>query len=318
MLQPMAPDARDGVLLVGYGTVSDLRDLPEYLTRLRGGRPPAGELVAELRRRYAAIGSSPLLRNTLLQAQALEQRLGVPVRVAMRLWHPTIAEVLSELADGSLDRLCVLPLAPFNVDTYVSAVSDAARQLGAHAPGLPQLVPVRSWSSHPGLSRAHADQIRAHAPALDDTTSILLTAHSLPLAMGAAVARYRERVEQCRAAVQADLGRPVELCFQSQGDSGGKWLGPDVRTAVEAARSRGPMHLVVAPLGFLAEHLETLYDLDIECAGWAREAGLEMTRVPALGTAAGLIDVLADVARHALDAERPPAAGRVAPASAEP
>jgi ferrochelatase len=286
-----------GALFLAHGTVSDLDEIPAFLARIRHGRPPPPELVAETRRRYQLIGRSPLLEVTREQAAKVESRLGLPVLVGMRLSDPSVESALERAAALSLERLAVVPLAPFSVHVYgahAEKVASAARDAGGRMPEL-RLVPP--WGTHEALVRAHAQAIR---PWLEQGTLLVLTAHSLPLAVIRAGDGYQTQVEASARAVGAALGVEAELAYQSQGFDGGEWLGPSLLETFEHARERGVRRVVVAPFGFLGEHVETLYDLDIEARARSDALGIELVRVPALGAAPGLIDALEDLVQRSL------------------
>jgi len=285
----------DAILLTAHGTIENLDDLPEFLARVRHGRPAPPELVAELRRRYGAIGGSPHLRITREQATLLARELGLPVFVGMRLFRPELGDALREAHAAGATRLLVLPLAPFSVHVYAAAAERARAELG-----LPlALVSAQPFGQSEEFVNAQAELIRPLL-AEREPCELLLTAHSLPSKIVQAGDPYAEQVEQSARAIGAHLGRGYDLVYQSQGADGGDWLGPDLRTALRSVQARGRKQVVVAPVGFVSDHVETLYDLDIEAKAWAGELGLEFTRVPALNTAAPLISALAAVARRAL------------------
>jgi protoporphyrin/coproporphyrin ferrochelatase len=288
---------RQGALFLAHGTVSDLDEIPGFLARIRHGRPPPPELVAETRRRYQLIGNSPLLEVTREQASRVESRLGLPVLVGMRLSDPSVESAIERAAALGLERLVVVPLAPFSVHVYGSHAERVAAGLRERGGRVPELSVAPPWGTHDSLVRAHAQAIQPHLMA---GTLLLLTAHSLPLAVIRGGDAYQTQVEASARAVGAALGVEVELAYQSQGFDGGEWLGPPLLGALEGARERGVRRVVVAPFGFLGEHVETLYDLDIEARARADELGLELVRVPALGVAPGLIDALEDLVRRGL------------------
>jgi ferrochelatase len=285
----------DGVLLTAHGTVERLDELPEFLLRIRHGRPAPAELVAELERRYTAIGGSPLLATTREQAAALARALGLPVFVGMRLFRPELDEALSEAARAGVRRLAVVPLAPFSVHVYAKAAEQARERLGLAL----SLVPVRPFGQSAEFLDAH---IAAIAPFLTRAPDeqLLLTAHSLPVAVVRAGDPYADEVDASAWALAVRLGVDLSLAYQSQGVEGGDWLGPDLKSALIQAKNSGKSRVVVAPFGFVSEHVETLYDLDIEARGWAEGLGLEFLRVPALNATAGLVAALAAAARRAL------------------
>jgi len=290
---------RDAVMLVAHGTVTDLDDLPGFVRNIRRGRPAPPGLVEELRRRYEAIGGSPLLEITGRQGRALGELLGLPVLTAMRLWHPSVEDVLCDAVEQGYERLCVLPLAPFSVHVYHEAAERSLAAIGDTLPRMPELVRVEPWGTEPVFVEAHASRIeRALAEAGE--AALVLTAHSLPSRAIAAGDPYADQVSVCARAVGEKLGRAYRLAYQSQGADGGDWLGPDVKRTLEQIHADGLRSVIAAPIGFPAEHVETLYDLDIEAARQARELGLDWRRVPALDDDPGLVQALAAVARRAL------------------
>lgn len=288
---------RSGVLLTSHGTVQGLDEIPAFLARIRAGRPVSEELVAETRRRYALIGGSPLLRATQEQAALVERRLRIPVLVGMRLAEPSLEEALERAEELGIERLVVLPLAPYSVHVYVAAVEAARKQREDQGARVPALVPVGDWGTTTDFVRAHADAIRA---LLEPGSRLVLTAHSLPLVVIQRGDPYERLVRESAAAIGKELQHDYDLAFQSQGADGGEWLSPSLRQVLEQARASGATRVVLAPFGFLTEHVETLYDLDVEARGWCGELGLELVRVPALGTAPRLIDALVSLAKAGL------------------
>ena len=191
----------------------------------------------------------------------------------------------------------MLPLAPFSVHVYQQAAERSARELRERGERVPELVAVEPWGEDAAFVAAHADQIAAHAPA---DASLVLTAHSLPSRAIASGDPYDTLARRSADAIGKKLGRAFRVAYQSQGADGGDWLGPDLRSALEELRREGVSRVALAPFGFLTEHVETLYDLDVEARAWANELGVELTRVPAIGTHPGLIQTLAEVTSRAL------------------
>lgn len=297
----MALAPGQGVLMVGHGTVGDVSELPEFLTKIRHGRPYPQELLDELRHRYQTIGRSPLLSITQGQAARLSDRLGAPAFVAMRFAGPDLPSALEQARAAGITRLIVLPVAPFSVHVYAQVAEDALERCKpAWGPTDLELVPVESWGSEPRLILAHCDRIRAVLDKLAAPTHLILTAHSLPLSVVRRGDPYPIEVSACADAVANGLGRPCELAYQSQGADGGEWLGPDLQQVLRLAAARGHRSVTVAPVGFLADHVETLYDLDVEAAGFARELGLEFHRAQALNVHPDLIGAMANVVERAL------------------
>lgn len=284
----------DGVLLLAHGTIHDVSELADFLKSVRRGRPAPEALVAEMRHRYEAIGGSPLLRYTEQQARGLEERLGLPVEVAMRLWNPRVEEVLPRLLARGGGRVCLLPLAPFSVDVYVDAARAAAATLGR---GDVELISVGSWGTDADFIGAHVALIRR---TVKHGVPLVLTAHSLPTRVISMGDRYAVEVEACVAAIAAELGSPVHLAYQSQGIEGGDWLGPDLGAVLQRLVNEGESAVAIAPVGFLADHVETLYDLDVEARASCAHLGLTLTRVPALNIEPLFLDALAGLVRRAL------------------
>jgi ferrochelatase len=291
------------ILLVAHGTVSDLSDLPAFVARIRHGRPPPPGLVDELRHRYEAIGGSPLLRVTEAQARALEAHTALPVLLGMRLWEPSVEAAFREAARREITRLVLVPLAPFSVDVYGAAARRSLEAVRAElGPRTPELLICEPWGTESAFVEAQCTVLGAQLRIDSRDSAVVLTAHSLPRAAIRAGDRYQAEVCASAHAVAARLGRPCELAYQSQGADGGDWLGPDLRHTFERLKHSGARQITLSPFGFLADHVETLFDLDIEARRWANDLGLGFERVPALNTAPGLIEALARVAERALDA----------------
>lgn len=286
----------DAVLLVGHGTVDQPSEIPEFLSRIRFGRPASAELIHEITSRYQQIGGSPLLHTSRAQAAALQQRLELPCLVAMRMWHPLIADVIQSAQQQQLRRLLVLPLAPYSVTVYSQAAQRAVSERNLSDVTLSAVHP---WGSHPQLVAAWCQQIRPWLAA-DPAAQLVLTAHSLPSHVIRAGDRYQDEVSQSAAAIAQALGTTHHLAFQSQGADGGDWVGPTLQQTLARAAGEGKRHVVVAPIGFLSDHVETLYDLDVEAKAQAEQLGLRFSRVPALNESPALIDALEAVARSAI------------------
>ncbi len=298
------------VLLVSHGTVDELADLAPFLTNVRRGHAPPQELVNELRRRYQAIGGrSPLNSITAEIARKLAWRLSLPVAWANRLWKPYVSDVVAKLGRDGVHEISLVALAQHSAHVYAA---DARRATDAH--GL-RLVCAPSWGSNPRLCAAFATRIvdvLRSAPDLDRTL-LLMTAHSLPRSVIVAGDPYerdlRASAEAIAARVCDGIGRDVHhaLAFQSQGLSGSgpdgrkvEWLGPDLRAILDSASERGKRHVVFAPVGFLADHIEILYDLDIEGRAMAAQRGMSYARSPSLNADDDFIEALADVSTSLL------------------
>jgi ferrochelatase len=301
----MSPSA---VLLMAYGTPASVDDVPAYYAHIRRGRTPAPDQVADLVARYRAIGGvSPLLTITREAAAALAARLSLPVYVGMKHWHPFIADTVAQMHRDGIARAAAVVLAPhysrMSVGVYLATAREAAARCGG-----PALAAVEAWHLHPGLVAALAARVRAaqaRLPAGADA-HVLFTAHSLPTRVLDWGDPYPAQLVASARAVAAAAGvARWSFAFQSASATGEPWLGPDVLDALRDLHAKGTRQVVVCPIGFVADHLEVLYDLDIEAAGLARALGMAMVRTESLNASPAFVDVLADVAASALGLAQP-------------
>lgn len=293
------------VLLTYHGTVDRIDDIPAFVAAIRRGRPAPAEVIEEVRRRFEAIGGSPLRRISEAQAAALAEKLGLPVRAAGRLWGPYARDVLAELYAEGVRRVLSLPLAPQSVGVY----NAAAREAAASLPDL-ELVLAPPWGLEPALIDAFVETIdEALAPVAEGDRAaipVVLTAHSLPQRVIDAGDPYERDFRAMAAAVEERIrprGNPTSVAFQSQGMTADAWIGPDLRSTFARLAAEGAAYALVAPIGFVADHVETLYDLDVEAKAIAREVGLSgLFRASAVNTRPRFIEALAAIASRALSA----------------
>lgn len=287
--------AKNGVLLMAHGTPSSLDEMPEYLRLVRGGRPPSDELVHEMRENYGAIGGrSPLTEITEAQGEALRARLGpaIPVEVGMRNWHPFIKDALARLAAAGVTRVIGIPLAPQFSTLSVQKYIDAAR---AALPAGVAFDPVESFHSHPLLLDAFAERVRAAAPKPDE--AVIFTAHSLPQRAIDAGDRYADQVAETAAGVAARAGiARYDIAYQSAGRTPEPWIGPELGKLIDD-RSATSRRFVVVPIGFVCDHTEILFDIDIQAARTAREFSTSLRRTESLNTSPLFIAALEDLVR---------------------
>ncbi len=298
-----------GVLLMTYGSpADDLHDLAEYLAAVRGGREAPDELVTEFRRRYRVIGGSPLIPITLMQAEAVQDRVrdeGVDAvaTVGMRFSSPTVLDGLTALADAGCETVTAIIMSPqysgLLMGGYQRALDEARASLGAGAPAV-HLAPA--WYRERGFVDAVAERIGDGLTTLPDRAPVLLTAHSLPRRVAdrepAYLEQLRETAELVADASGLDAGR-WHFCWQSAGHEPGEWMKPDFADLVPRLRSEGHAAVLVAPIQFLADHLEILYDVDIGARAQAEEAGMAFARIESLNTSPTFIGALARIAREA-------------------
>jgi ferrochelatase len=290
---------RVGVLLMAHGTPSSLDDMPEYLRLVRGGRPPSVELIAEMRHNYAAIGGcSPLTALTEAQADRLRARLGTSAAVAvgMRNWRPFIADALAALGASGVTRTIGIPMAPQFSSLSVQKYIDAAT---AALPSGMAFEAVESFHAHPSLVDAFAERIRQAAPADDEL--VVFTAHSLPLRVIAAGDRYADEVAATARIVAERLSiAHYDCAYQSAGRTPEPWIGPDLGALIKARAASGRRRFLVVPIGFVCDHTEILFDIDVQAAATATEAGATMRRTESLNTSALFISALEDLVRQRL------------------
>jgi len=284
-----------GVLLMTYGAPRDDADLPAYLARVRGGRVPDDALVAEMRRRYARIGGSPLIGITEAQAAALEAALGPDyrVRAGMRYSAPAIADRARELAD--CDHVVGIVMSPQWSPMIMRGYADALRSAIAR----PVLV-VEAWHREPAFISGLAAQVRAAWSRLG-RPHVLFTAHSLPRRVFDAEPDYIAQLRETGTLVAAAAGlQPDEWtwAYQSAGHTQEEWLRPDLKELFPDLAAAGHRDVLVAPVQFLADHLEVLYDLDVAAADEAEAVGIRYHRVPMPNCDPAFIAALAAIARR--------------------
>lgn len=289
------------ILLLAHGTPDTIEEIPEYLRNVTHGRPLPESVVTEIRRRYSLIGPSPLTRLTREQGQSLSHALGLPVYVAMRNWKPLIADVIRTMRADGITRFAVLCLAPQNSRTSVGLYRRAVFAESADM----RVDFTETWADHPLLADAFAERLRA---VWTPGTPVLFTAHSVPCATLQSDADtpadpYEVECRGTAAMVSDRVGIPEEerrFAFQSQGASGGQWIGPTVEETLTALHEQNVRRVIVQPVGFLCDHVEILYDIDIAFRQFAANLGMELLRTESLNNSPLLIQALADLARQAL------------------
>jgi ferrochelatase len=290
------------LLLISHGTVDALEDLPQFLKNIRRGHDPSPELLSEVTRRYQAIGgSSPLNAHSQRLAQKLALRLGLgPERVAYagRLWAPSAKDAVEKFRAAGESTVDVVPLAQFSAPLYADHVRAICEPLGleVRAPA--------NWGMFPPLLEAFERRLRATLDRVGDA-HVLFSAHSLPQSVIDAGDPYEREVRAAAEALANKLALGAwSTVFQSQGMSTGPrgvpmpWLGPTLETAFHEIAERGShKQIVIAPIGFLADHVEVLYDLDIEAKAVCDKLGLSLHRTPSLNADDDFVDVLAALVR---------------------
>lgn len=291
------------VLLLAHGTPDTVDEVPDFLLRVTGGRVLPPEAIEEVKHRYQAIGRSPLTDITRSQADRLSEHIGIPVYVGMRNWHPLISETLVRMLGDGIERAVVICMAPHNSRTSVGLYRHSLR----HAdPGL-SFDFIESWHDHPLLIHAFAEKLREgreRARAHSGTEPpVIFTAHSVPertiLEGDPYEDQTRRTAELVARAVQLAASK-WRFAFQSQGLSGGPWLGPTVEETIVDLKRSGQKAVFVQPIGFLSDHVEVLYDIDIGFRRFAENAGLKLWRAESLNDSPQLISALAELVHSRL------------------
>lgn len=289
---------KQAVLLLAHGAPERLEDVEPYLELVRGGRPLPPEAVEGIRGRYAAIGGgSPLTRWTRAQAEALEGVLGIPVYFGMRYWRPFIREAAERIAAAGIERVVAICMAPqyskLSVGLYIQRTEEAMREAGAAA----EVVWTRSYHDHPLLIEAFAGKLSYFVPA----RRVLFTAHSLPERILAEGDPYDAECRATAAAVAARLKlADWEFAYQSRGLTEEKWLEPSVESCLDRYAAEGIRSVVVHPIGFVCDHVEVLYDVDMAFRRLAAERQIILVRPESLNDSPRFTAALADIARKQL------------------
>ena len=313
--RPARTAARLGVVLMSYGSPTGPADVPRYLAAVRGGRPAPPEVVSEFVRRYERIGGSPLIPITRAQAAALERRLrddgmDASAAVGMRFSEPTIGQALEELAGLDCNEVVGIVMSPQHSELLMRGYREALLAAGFD-PARVRVAPA--WYRLPAFVDAVAERIRSGFEDLPgdlrDRAPVLLTAHSLPRSVAEREPGYvdqlRETAELVAGAAGLEDGR-WRFCWQSAGHEPGAWMTPDFKDLMPELHRAGHRAVLVAPIQFLADHLEVLYDIDIGAREQAEAAGMAFARIESLNVMPGFIAALAEVVALSLPTTRSP------------
>jgi protoporphyrin/coproporphyrin ferrochelatase len=315
--------AKQAVLLLAHGTPETVEQIPEYLRNVVSGRPLPQHVVEEIQHRYAQIGHSPLTEITFAQAKLVESELAatgqmVPVYVGMRNWRPYIPEVVRQMRADGIEEAAVICMAPQNSRTSVGLYR---RAVEAEAGEL-RIDFTSGWAQHPLLADAFAERLRPALTQLTQETGkpapVLFTAHSVPVRTVEAPAADADAgkrlwpgqgadpyAEEARHTAELVAARVPEIprwwfAFQSQGASGGPWLGPSVEETLDKIAAECVTALILQPIGFLCDHVEILFDIDILFREYAARLGIQLKRPESLNASVPLARAVADLARGGL------------------
>jgi len=313
----MTENKKVGVVLMTYGSPATLDDIPVYIKHVYGGREVSPEIIKEFRRRYDLIGGSPLLRITREQAAALEQELNAQDRgeaafhvvAGMRFAPPFIADVLPEAAAGAQQLVGIImspQYSPIIMSGYVRTLEEAVADL--ERPELDLRI-AQDWHMQPYFLQAIAERVQQaldrFPPGVRESVQVLLTAHSMPKRVVEKEPDYINDLKETAAAVAKLVGLPPErwmFCYQSAGHTPEEWLKPDFADIMPELRKAGQTHVLIAPVQFLADHLEILYDIEIGARQQAEENGIQFARIESLNTSPLFIKALATVVDETMNA----------------
>jgi len=291
--------SKNVVLLIAHGSPERAEDIPEFLQNISRGRPLSEAVVKEVQHRYSLIGSSPLTQITRKQAEGVERELGIPAYVGMRNWHPFIADAVKHMASDNVGRAVAICLAPHNSLTSVGLYKEVLFGQRATFP----IDFVEQWHDHALLIEAFAERLRAgwskacvqHGSKLP----VIFTAHSVPKRTITEGDPYEAQARETAALTANSVPEIGEgsFAFQSQGMSGGEWLGPTVEDTIRNLRKIGHTGVFVQPIGFVCDHVEILYDVDIAFRNFAAERGMRLYRAESLNDSPTFVRAVADIAR---------------------
>jgi protoporphyrin/coproporphyrin ferrochelatase len=294
--------SKDAVLLIAHGSPEKVEDIPRFLMNVSRGRAMSEAVVREVQHRYGCVGGSPLTRITRQQANGVAHELGVPAYVGMRNWHPFLADTLHKMTREGVEHAVAICLAPHNSRTSVGLYKQAL--FGNPVPFAIDF--VEEWHDHPLLIEAFAERLSAGwSQACADQGAqvpVLFTAHSVPQRTITEGDPYEEQARETAALVAArvpEIGA-WRFAFQSQGMSGGEWLGPTVECTITGLRDAGYSGVFIQPIGFVCDHVEILFDIDILFRGFAREQGMKLYRAESLNDSPLFVRALAELARERL------------------
>jgi protoporphyrin/coproporphyrin ferrochelatase len=297
------------VILMAYGSPNSLDEVADYLVQVRGGRGSSLDQIEHLKNRYRRVGGrTPLLQITKIQSEALEKKLvaeGVPARVSygMKHWHPFIEEVVEKIDLDNPPALIGLALAPHYSKLSIGGYEDSVRRGLAEKNSNTQFIMVKSWHLQPSLIRALSSRISNKLREMGDSGEIALvfTAHSLPIGAVSEDDPYNVQLLQTSKLV-AEEARVTKWHFAFQSASGppGTWLGPSLKEKISELSRNGTKQILVCPVGFVSDHLEILYDLDVEAREFAESHGIVLDRTSSLNDDQGLIEALAATVRPIL------------------
>jgi ferrochelatase len=307
------------LLLLAFGGPRSLDEVEPFLTRLFRGRKPSSEQLERVKERYRLIGgSSPLPEITFKQAKALENSLdakGYPYKsyVGMRYGHPLIEETLKEIAEDGIHEVIALPMAPFrsraSTGAYIEEVDQAKKNLGERI----DISFVEGWHRHPLFLGAIQEKIEEgliqFTPEERKKVHLIFSAHSLPKSLVENEPYVQDMEESVRAVLKKIEPLPWHIAFQSRGMGPEEWLGPDAESVLEELSKEKIHEILIVPIGFVSDHIEILYDIDILYQNRARSLGMQLKRAPSLNSSKRFIEALAAIVKEHITGLKEPTSG---------
>lgn len=297
----MTDPKNTAVLLLAHGTADSVDDIPEFMRHVTGGRPVPQTVIEEVQHRYSLIGHSPMNEITARQGELLAHELNLPVYVGMRNWKPFIPDVVKKIAADGIANVIAICLAPQNSRTSVGLYRKAVT--GPEDPPF-ELDFVESWHDHPLLIEAFVEKLKSGRTQASLEAGaklpVIFTAHSVPERTIAEGDPYEAQTRETAGLVAREAELAAEewkFAFQSQGMSGGTWLGPTVEETVVELKAQGHTGIFVQPIGFLCDHVEVLYDIDIGFLEFAKKHDLHLWRADSLNESPKLIAALAEIVK---------------------
>jgi protoporphyrin/coproporphyrin ferrochelatase len=300
-VSPVPNTGKKAVLLLAHGSPDSVDEVPEFLLQVTGGRTLPPQAIDEVKHRYGLIGRSPLTGLTIEQGALLERELGLPVYVGMRNWKPFIAGVIDTMSRDRVSEAVVICLAPHNSRTSVGLYRAALSRNGQPSFAIDF---VECWHDHPLLIQAFSAKLAAGwQKACREAAAqvpVIFTAHSVPLRTITDGDPYETQAKETATRVAREASLPASLwsfAFQSQGMAGGAWLGPTVEDTILEFERAGHRSIFIQPIGFLCDHVEVLYDIDIAFKQFAEQRGMRLSRAESLNDSPWLTKALAEIVR---------------------
>jgi len=293
------------ILLLAFGGPRSLDEVEPFLTRLFRGRKPSSEQLERIKERYRLIGGrSPLPEITFKQANALEKRLdarGYPFKsyVGMRYGNPLMEETLKKIVEDGIDEVIALPMAPFRSRASTGAYIEEINQIKKTTAEKIEISFVEGWHLHPLFLAAVQEKVEEglmqFTPEARKKVHLIFSAHSLPKSLVENEPYVRDMEESVREVLKMIEPLPWHLAFQSRGMGPEEWLGPDVESVLAELSRQKVREVLVIPIGFVADHIEVLYDIDILYRGKAESMGMVLKRIPSLNVSERFIEALATI-----------------------